>query len=79
MSATQIPSAEFQFGVTGRKDEVQAMIADGRLRRLPAVTPASNTAVIGTARVARLFKAPVPAEERPARTAELPAATPVVR
>ena len=52
MSAAQIPSAEFQFGVAGRKGEVQAMIADGQLRRLPAVTPAGSSAVIGSVRVA---------------------------
>ena len=68
MSATQIPSAEFQFGVAGRKGEVQAMIADGQLRRLPAVTPASSSAVIGSVRVARLYKPPTAAENQPART-----------
>jgi hypothetical protein len=78
LSATQIPSAEFQFGVAGRRGEVQAMIADGQLRRLPAVTPATNTAVIGKVRVARLFKAPT-ADSQPVRTAELPSETPVRR
>ncbi len=37
LSATQIPSAELQFGVAGRSEQVQALIADGRLRRLPVV------------------------------------------
>jgi hypothetical protein len=80
MSATQIPSAEFQFGVAGRKGEVQAMIADGQLRRLPAVTPTGgSSAVIGSVRVARLFKAPTSAEAQPVRTAEVPAETPIRR
>jgi general secretion pathway protein D len=46
MSATQIPSAEFQFGVAGRSDAVQALVADGRLRRLPAVIPASTQVAV---------------------------------
>jgi Bacterial type II and III secretion system protein len=37
LSAAHIPSAEFQFGVTGRADYVRSMVADGRLRRLPLV------------------------------------------
>ncbi|MEX0643431.1 MAG: hypothetical protein WD468_12055 [Pirellulales bacterium] len=37
LSAVQIPSAEFQFGVVGRSEHVRAMVADGRLRRLPLV------------------------------------------
>jgi general secretion pathway protein D len=79
MSATQIPSAEFQFGVAGRKGEVQAMIADGQLRRLPAVTPAiASSPIIGRVRVARLFNAPT-AETQTIRTAEVPAETPTRR
>jgi hypothetical protein len=37
-SATKIPSAELQFGALGRREEVRAMVDDGSLRRLPAVT-----------------------------------------
>jgi hypothetical protein len=37
LSAANIPSAEFQFGVAGRSENVRAMVADGRLRRLPSV------------------------------------------
>jgi hypothetical protein len=33
--AASIPSAECQFGVAGRADHVKALVADGRLRRLP--------------------------------------------
>jgi hypothetical protein len=35
--ASQIPSAEFQFGVAGRAEHVRALVAEGRLRRLPVV------------------------------------------
>ncbi len=86
MSATQIPSAEFQFGVAGRNEQVRAFVDDGRLRRLPAVLPAGNSPYIGRVTVARLYKGPVPATAAPApagdqqlRTAELPATTPVRR
>ena len=36
MSAEQIPSAEFQFGTAGRSAQVRALVAENRLRRLPA-------------------------------------------
>jgi general secretion pathway protein D len=61
MSATKIPSAEFQFGVVGRNEQVRAMIADGRLRRLPAVSQTGSAASMGTVTVARMFEAPTPA------------------
>jgi general secretion pathway protein D len=35
--ATCIPSSECQFGVAGRSEHVRALVADGRLRRLPNV------------------------------------------
>ena len=56
MSAAQIPSAKFQFGVTGRNERVQEMIADGRLRRLPAIAPVADSPFIGRVKVARLFR-----------------------
>jgi general secretion pathway protein D len=37
LSASHIPSAECQFGVAGRSEHVRALVADGRLRRLPTV------------------------------------------
>jgi hypothetical protein len=37
LSAANIPSAEFQFGPAGRAEHVRALVADGRLRRLPTV------------------------------------------
>lgn len=45
LSATNIHSAEFQFGPAGRNAEIQSLVDDGRLRRLPAVTPANATLV----------------------------------
>jgi general secretion pathway protein D len=65
MSAARIPSAEFQFGIAGRNEEVRAMIADGRLRRLPAVTPSPSA--IGKVKVASLFKPPAAAPLSPFR------------
>jgi len=92
-SAAQIPSAEFQFGVAGRNDHVRALIADGRLRRLPVVVAtapqsAKSNASIGSVTVTSLFQAP-PTDSRPdapttasdpkARTAQAPAAVSVRR
>ena len=55
LSAAQIPSAEFQFGVAGRNEQVRALVADGRLRRLPIVDASriagSSTASIGNVTV----------------------------
>jgi hypothetical protein len=93
MSATRIPSAEFQFGVAGRSDQVRALVADGRLRRLPVVTaaasqPAKSTAMVGSVTVTSLSQYPSPkaAPKAPAddngwktRTAESPAAAPIRR
>jgi general secretion pathway protein D len=90
MSAAQIPSAEFQFGVAGRSEEVHALIADGRLRRLPVVTragsPVVSTAWIGKVTVDSLAKskpeaaaAPVPATNQQIRTAEQRSSAPVRR
>jgi general secretion pathway protein D len=39
LSAAVIPSAECQFGVVGRTEHVRALMAEGRLRRLPTVSP----------------------------------------
>jgi general secretion pathway protein D len=38
--AAHIPSSECQFGAAGRDEHVRALVADGRLRRLPTITPA---------------------------------------
>jgi general secretion pathway protein D len=37
-SAASIPSSELQFGVAGRSEHVRSLVADGKLRRLPAVS-----------------------------------------
>jgi general secretion pathway protein D len=37
LSADAIHSAEFQFGASGRSGHVRALVAEGRLRRLPGV------------------------------------------
>jgi general secretion pathway protein D len=84
MSATKIPSAEFQFGITGRRDEVRALMEDGSLRRLPAVEVAMPSPFVGKVRVASLFTRPEPAAPEPpvrpeVRTAELPVATTVIQ
>jgi general secretion pathway protein D len=42
--AAHIPSSECQFGVAGRPEHVRAMVADGRLRRLPSVGTAPPAA-----------------------------------
>lgn len=55
MSATQIPSAEFQFGVAGRNEQVRSLVAEGRLRRLPVVAP-SSTAAAAERPTARPFR-----------------------
>jgi hypothetical protein len=75
MSATQITSAEFQFGAAGRKGEVQAMIADGQLRRLPAVSPAAYSPIIGSVRVPRKSGVQSATEPQPVQTAVQPAET----
>ena len=38
LSASNIPSSEFQFGVAGRSEYVRALVAEGRLRRLPSIS-----------------------------------------
>ena len=65
MSATRIPSAEFQFGVSGRNEEVRAMLADGRLRRLPTVVSANELMANGKPTPVRIFAAPITAQVSP--------------
>ena len=64
-SATRIPSAEFQFGAVGRKDEVRVMLAEGRLRRLPVALPANALLANGQPVPARIFAAPIAAPATP--------------
>jgi general secretion pathway protein D len=58
LSAGQIPSSEFQFGVAGRAEHVRALVADGRLRRLPIVPLAEPRIAEKAAPVGQLFPPP---------------------
>jgi general secretion pathway protein D len=69
MSAAQIPSAEFEFGVAGRSDAVQALVADGRLRRLPAVIPASTQVAVVRPGKSAVSSAPMNVAPADVRTA----------
>jgi len=86
LSARQIPSAEFQFGAAGRSEQVRALVAEGRLRRLPLVVASDAQVAAASAPVPGLFAAPValpPAlgenETDQGRTAERDAHPPVYR
>jgi general secretion pathway protein D len=41
LTAEEIHSAEFQFGASGRSEHIRALVAEGRLRRLPGVESSS--------------------------------------
>jgi general secretion pathway protein D len=71
LAASQIPSAEFQFGVAGRNKHVRTLVAEGRLRRLPTVT-SSHTQLAERANDAEeIFPAPsTPASDGVIRTAD---------
>ena len=61
LSAQSIPSSEFQFGPAGRAKHVRALVAEGRLRRLPTIEQNDASTVQRTqVDVARadLFRAP---------------------
>jgi general secretion pathway protein D len=84
LSAARIPSAEFQFGVAGRRAELQALVAEGRLRRLPSVQPNTSQPAASAVATGTLFGAPTaaaasigPVQNSHIRTAELP--DPVIR
>jgi hypothetical protein len=77
MSATQIPSAEFQFGAAGRSEQVRALVADGRLRRLPLVSIADTRPTVATPLKPSIFPPPgketvllAPVDGEQPRTAE---------
>ena len=77
MSATQIPSAEFQFGAAGRSEQVQALVADGRLRRLPLISVADTRPAAATPLKPSIFPPPgketallAPVDGEQPRTAE---------
>jgi hypothetical protein len=83
LAASQIPSAEFQFGVAGRAKHVQALIAEGRLRRLPGVALAEpqlpSQVAEGPPETDGLFEAPLVPQEGPIRTADGSSPTSVLR
>jgi general secretion pathway protein D len=54
LSAANIPSSEFQFGRAGQNEQVRALVAEGKLRRLPLVTKADLQVVT----TSDLFAAP---------------------
>jgi hypothetical protein len=51
--AAYIPSSECQFGVAGRAEHVRALVADGRLRRLPTTAPVHRAPQDGQIRTAQ--------------------------
>jgi general secretion pathway protein D len=65
MSATQIPSAEFQFGAAGRTEQVRALVADGRLRRLPFVASADSKPLAAAPTKPSIFPGPSPESPPP--------------
>jgi hypothetical protein len=77
LSATQIPSAEFQFGAAGRSEQVRALVADGRLRRLPVVSIADPKPALTAPAKPSIFPGPgkeitalSPIEDESLRTAD---------
>jgi hypothetical protein len=68
MAASGIHSAEFQFGVAGRSRELQTMVAEGRLRRLPNVgrNDVSMAVASGTPVSPSIFPAPAAENLSPA-------------
>jgi hypothetical protein len=52
-SAANIPSSELQFGAAGRSEHVRTLVADGRLRRLPSVSPSPSAATNAQIRTAQ--------------------------
>jgi hypothetical protein len=59
LAASQIPSAEFQFGVAGRAEHVRTLVAGGRLRRLPIVTDASAQLADRESKTGDMFQPPL--------------------
>ncbi|MCC7085325.1 MAG: type II secretion system protein GspD [Pirellulales bacterium] len=55
LSAHQIPTAEFQFGVAGRSEHVRSLVANGHLRRLPTVTPIESAFIVSRPKKGGLF------------------------
>jgi len=58
LSARRIPSAEFQFGAAGKNEQVRALMAEGRLRRLPIVDSTSAQVAASAPVPPGMFSAP---------------------
>jgi general secretion pathway protein D len=58
LSARRIPSAEFQFGAAGKNEQVRALMAEGRLRRLPIVDSTSAQVAASALVTPGMFSAP---------------------
>ena len=58
LSAARIPSSEFQFGAAGQNEQIRALVAAGRLRRLPLITPSDSTIATTAAPASGIFAAP---------------------
>jgi general secretion pathway protein D len=76
LSAARIPSAEFQFGAAGQNEHVRALVAEGRLRRLPLVMQTDTRVATAAPATNGIFAAPptTPATAGPAQNDELRAA-----
>jgi type II/III secretion system protein len=58
LSAAHIPSAEFQFGAAGQNEKVRALVAEGKLRRLPLVLRTDAQVAAAVPAATNLFAAP---------------------
>jgi general secretion pathway protein D len=58
LAASSISSAEFQFGAAGQNEQVRALVAEGRLRRLPLVTSGDTQVATAAAPTKGIFAAP---------------------
>jgi general secretion pathway protein D len=79
LAASQIPSAEFQFGVAGRAKHVQVLMAEGRLRRLPTVAQVEPQVAENAPAADDLFPAPIAPQDGRIRTADGSSPTSILR
>jgi hypothetical protein len=80
LAASQIPSAEFQFGVAGRAEHVRALVAEGRLRRLPTVANVEPQFAERASEAGEMFQPPLaPRDDDAIRTARGASSSSVLR
>jgi general secretion pathway protein D len=80
LAASQIPSAEFQFGVAGRAEHVRALVAEGRLRRLPTVANVEPQFAERASEAGEMFQPPLaPRDDNAIRTARGASSSSVLR